>query len=67
MMTGRSCPPLSTTPDLLCGIAADCFDSSGMAIHLGGEKMSSSFKQVTVLGAGVLGAQISFQIAYSGF
>jgi 3-hydroxyacyl-CoA dehydrogenase len=29
--------------------------------------MSSSFNQVTVLGAGVLGAQISFQIAYSGF
>ena len=35
MMTGRSdsCPLLPTTPDLLCGIAADCFDSSGMAIH----------------------------------
>jgi 3-hydroxyacyl-CoA dehydrogenase len=29
--------------------------------------MSSSFNQVTVLGAGVLGAQISFQIAYRGF
>ena len=29
--------------------------------------MSSSFNRITVLGAGVLGAQISFQIAYSGF
>jgi 3-hydroxyacyl-CoA dehydrogenase len=29
--------------------------------------MSSSFNQITVLGAGVLGAQISFQIAYRGF
>ena len=29
--------------------------------------MASSFHQVTVLGAGVLGAQISFQIAYRGF
>ena len=29
--------------------------------------MSSPFNQVTVLGAGVLGAQISFQIAYRGF
>ena len=29
--------------------------------------MSSPFDQVTVLGAGVLGAQISVQIAYRGF
>jgi 3-hydroxyacyl-CoA dehydrogenase len=29
--------------------------------------MSSSFNRITVLGASVLGAQISFQIAYSGF
>jgi 3-hydroxyacyl-CoA dehydrogenase len=29
--------------------------------------MSSSFNRITVLGAGVLAAQISFQIAYSGF
>jgi 3-hydroxybutyryl-CoA dehydrogenase len=29
--------------------------------------MSPPFNQVTVLGAGVLGAQISFQIAYRGF
>jgi hypothetical protein len=41
--------------------------SPGMAIHLRGEDMSSPFNQVTVLGAGVLGAQISFQIAYRGF
>jgi 3-hydroxyacyl-CoA dehydrogenase len=38
-----------------------------MAIHLRGKDMSSPFNQVTVLGAGVLGAQISFQIAYRGF
>jgi 3-hydroxyacyl-CoA dehydrogenase, NAD binding domain len=50
-----------------CDIAADCFDSLGMTIHLRGEDMPSSFHQVTVLGAGVLGAQISFQIAYRGF
>lgn len=41
--------------------------SPGMPIHSRGEDMSSSFNQVTVLGAGVLGAQISFQIAYRGF
>jgi 3-hydroxybutyryl-CoA dehydrogenase len=29
--------------------------------------MSSPSNQVTVLGAGVLGAQISFQTAYRGF
>jgi 3-hydroxyacyl-CoA dehydrogenase len=29
--------------------------------------MASSFNHITVLGAGVLGAQISFQIAYRGF
>jgi 3-hydroxyacyl-CoA dehydrogenase len=39
----------------------------GMAIHLRGKDMSSLFNQVTVLGAGVLGAQISFQIAYLDF
>jgi 3-hydroxyacyl-CoA dehydrogenase len=38
-----------------------------MAIHPRGEDMASSFKHITVLGAGVLGAQISFQIAYRGF
>jgi 3-hydroxyacyl-CoA dehydrogenase len=43
------------------------FDSSGTAIRLRGENMSSSFNHVTVLGAGVLGAQISFQIAYRGY
>jgi hypothetical protein len=37
--------------------------SPGMPIHSREEDMSSSFNQVTVLGAGVLGAQISFQIA----
>jgi hypothetical protein len=41
--------------------------SPGMAIHLRGKDMSFPFNQVTVLGAGVLGAQISFQIAYRGF
>lgn len=38
-----------------------------MAIHLREKDMSSLFNQVTVLGAGVLGAQISFQIAYLDF
>jgi 2-polyprenyl-3-methyl-5-hydroxy-6-metoxy-1,4-benzoquinol methylase len=56
-------------PHLICAAAsaADWYNSSGMAIHPRGAEMASSFNHITVLGAGVLGAQISFQIAHRGF
>ena len=44
-----------TTADFpLRASAADWLNSSGMAIHPRGEDMASSFKHITVLGAGVL-------------
>lgn len=69
MMTGRSdsCPLLPTTPDLLCGIVADCFDSSGMAIHLRGEKHVFFVQPHHGAWRGCPRCTDFFQIAYSGF